>query len=241
MASLLFFTHGSTKAARSAWEALLRVIYPRQCAGCGARLPENPTPLCPRCLARLERVDAAHLAALLAKLPEAQAALDGAFALWLFDAGGTVQRLQHLLKYGNRPAYGHALGGLIGTAYQGTAAPRPTLVLPIPLHRARRYERGYNQSAMLARGAGQALGVPVSETCLMRPHATSSQTRLSRLQRWENVADAFAVTQPEAVAGHTLLLVDDVLTTGATLAAAALALKQAGASSVYAATLALAH
>ena len=229
------------RAAHPTWQALLHVIYPPRCVGCGARLAEHPTPVCHRCLHRLERVAVDHLAGLLAQLPEAQAALDGAFALWLFDAGGTVQRLQHLLKYGNRPAQGIALGRLLGAAYRDTAAPQPTLVLPVPLHRARLYERGYNQSALLALGIGQTLGVPVSETILVRHRATPSQTNLSRPRRWKNVAGAFAVTQPEAVTGHSTLLIDDVLTTGATLAAAATVLKQAGATSVHAVTLALAR
>lgn len=226
---------------RPAWEGLLRVLYPPRCEGCGARLLDAAQPLCHRCLYRLERAEAAHLDRLLARLPEARAALDGAFALWLFDDGGTVQRVQHLLKYGNRPHVGRALGQVMGTAYGATTAPRPALVLPIPLHRARRYERGYNQSAMLAQGVGCALGVPVEEALLVRCRATRTQTNLSRRRRWSNVEGAFAVATPQAVAGRTLLLIDDVMTTGATLAAAAAALKHAGAASIHAATLALAR
>ena len=78
-----------------AWEALLGVLYPPRCLGCGARLPEETQPLCHACLHRLERAETTHLDALLAHLPETRAVLDDAFALWLFDAGGVVQRLQH--------------------------------------------------------------------------------------------------------------------------------------------------
>ena len=102
------------QAAQPAWEALLSVLYPPRCLGCGARLPDETEPLCHRCLHRLERAETAHLDALLAHLPEAQAALDGVCALWLFDAGGVVQRVQHALKYGNRPRVGLALGRVMG-------------------------------------------------------------------------------------------------------------------------------
>ena len=220
-----------------AGEALLNLLYPPSCLGCGAYLSDSTPPLCHRCLHRLEQPDADALHARLHRLTDPDA-LDAAFALWLFDEGGTVQRIQHLLKYGNRPRYGVALGRIMGKAYANSL---PDLVLPVPLHRARLYERGYNQSAMLTRGMAESLGVPAATDVLVRTRATRSQTRLSREARWQNVSGAFALTEAEAVADKHILLIDDVLTTGATLAAAAATLKAAGAASVTAATLALAR
>lgn len=229
-----------SSGARPVWKALLNIIYPPRCVGCGARLEEVHAPLCHRCVLRLERVEAAEVQALLARLPEAALALDDGFALWRFDAGGIVQRVQHLLKYGNRPRYGLFLGYLLGDAFRQTLLPQPDLVLPIPLHRTRLLERGYNQSEMLARGLAASLHCEEATTLLIRDRPTRSQTRLTREQRWQNVFNAFCVPDPDAIADRRLLLADDVLTTGATLASAASVLKQAGAQSVHAATLAFA-
>ena len=228
-----------TSSLRATWEALLRLLYPPCCPGCGALLPSAGVPLCTRCVRLLERPSSEVIAARLARLPEAS--LDGGAALWFFDPGGTVQRVQHRLKYGNRPRSGLGLGRWMGEAYRTAGYPSPDLVVPVPLHRTRRLERGYNQSALLARGVAEALDVPSSDATLRRSRATRSQTRLSRRQRWDNVAGAFVVPIPHLVENRCLVLVDDVLTTGATLAAGALALKQAGAHAVYAATLALAR
>jgi ComF family protein len=112
------------------------------------------------------------------------------------------------------------------------------LIVPVPLHRSRERERGYNQSALVARGLGQILGVPVSPRALRRNRGTRTQTELSAEERARNVEGAFEVRDPGKVAGLRVLLVDDVLTTGATLDAGAAALRKAGARQVYAAAVA---
>jgi ComF family protein len=177
------------------------------------------------------------------RLAVARGALSGAHALWVFDKGGTLQRVQHAIKYGDRPVYGVALGRLLGDSFRTAGWDVPDAVVPVPLHRLRELERGYNQAEMLGRGVAEALGVPVDASLLSRPSPTRSQTRLSRTDRWKNVSGAFAVP-PGAdgqVAGRTLLLVDDVLTTGSTAVAAAQTLLAAGAARVMLATLAMAR
>ena len=228
------------RAARQLGGGLLDLAYPPLCMGCAARV-EGRAPLCPRCLARLERADPGEVQARLGRLPGDGRALDAAFAVWRFDEGGTVRRLQHALKYGNRPRYGLDLGALAGAAYAKAGGARPAWVLPIPLHRTRYLERGYNQSAMLAAGAARALGADVREGLLVRPRATRSQTSFGWADRWSNVYGAFATPRPDVLRGRRLLLVDDVLTTGATAAAAAHALKAAGATDVRLLALALAQ
>jgi ComF family protein len=225
---------------------LLNVVYPPRCLGCGAR-PEAPAlPLCPACLRRLERATPEDVAARLARLPEAEAALGMARALWTFDKAGALQRVQHALKYGNRPRYGVALGRLMARAWTGTStghAPAPEVagVVPIPLHRTRRLERGYNQAEALAEGVADALDVPMRADVLARPAVTRSQTHLDRRRRWQNVSGAFAVTRPADAEGRAWLLIDDVLTTGSTAGAAAHALLAEGASAVHFLALALAR
>jgi ComF family protein len=217
---------------------LLDLLYPPRCLGCGARPESAALPLCPRCLQSMERAPEMGVAARLDRLPAGHGLFEHLLALWVFDRGGTLQAVQHALKYGDRPRYAVALGRLVGRAY-AEAAPSPDGVVPVPLHRTRELERGYNQSRMLADGVAEALGVPLRPALLTRPKPTRSQTNLSREERWRNVRDAFAA-EPACAGGHWLL-VDDVLTTGSTAVAAGRTLSDAGAAAVSLATLALAR
>lgn len=226
-------------AAHMLREGLLDLLYPPRCLGCHARTP-HAAPLCAACLTGLEQPSPERVQQRLDQLPEAEDIFASTFALWHFDPDGALRALQHALKYQNRPRYGQVAGRWLGSALCSTL-PADSLdaVVPVPLHRTRRLERGYNQSMMLARGAAEHLGLPCRPEWLVRPRPTRSQTHLSRRARWRNVAEAFAAPQP--LDGPTVLIIDDVLTTGATATAAARALLHAGAASVHLATLALAE
>ena len=223
------------EALRGATVALSGLVYPDLCLGCDRRLPPRDEgdalaglPLCPTCLAALPAAPPVHDAAALADA-RAAGTIDGAFALWAYDAGGTVRRVQHALKYGGHERLGRPLGHLVGAAWARAGAGTPDVVLPVPLASLRLLERGYNQAAALAEGAAAALGTAFRTDRLVRSRSTRSQTSLSPAERRANVDGAFAVPAPWTVDGLHVLLVDDVLTTGATLVAAARPLAAAGA------------
>lgn len=224
--------------ARNTWRGILRLIYPPTCLGCDAVQETESALLCEACRSGLRHVDPDRISAELGRLPAGPGVIDRAFSLWVLEPGGAVQKVHRELKYGNRPVYGVRLGMEIGHGLRGGYLPLPFhAVIPVPLHRVRLYERGYNQSAALAEGISRVLGIPLREDMLIRSRPTRSQTSLSRPERWDNVDGAFEVRTPEAVRGRRLLLVDDLFTTGATLLAAATALRAAGAAHITAATL----
>ncbi|MEZ4700070.1 MAG: phosphoribosyltransferase family protein [Rhodothermales bacterium] len=223
----------------AAGRALVDLLLPVFCVACGRAARTGALPLCAGCARSMPRADLEAVREQLALLPERAGRPDTAFAMWSFVQDGPLQHLQHALKYGNRPVYGRALGGLMGPSLRDhLASASLDGVVPIPLHRARLIERGYNQSHYLAQGIADALGLPPPMRDLRRARATRTQTRLGLTARWENVADAFVAGN--GVAGRRVLVVDDVLTTGATACAAALALREAGAEAVHLATLAYA-
>jgi ComF family protein len=232
--------HSLRRFAREVGAGMLELAYPSRCLSCQERLPPEDIPICTLCTRRLERASPEMLAAVESALPAGPDVLSSIRALWFFDKGRAAQRIQHALKYGNRPRYAMRLGGLVAEAFAGMDA-EVDVVTAVPLHRQRLYERGYNQSEELARGIATAFGRPLVANALTRFRPTLSQTELSRTERWENVRDAFVVADFEAVADRRVLLVDDVITSGATTAAAGIALREAGAQEVHAVAMALAR
>lgn len=198
-----------------ALDLLGSVLGPPRCAAC-----DDPTPrrivFCPACTATIERrprggPEGPHFAA--------------------FVYGGAMARAITRFKYERRPDLGRPLADLLWGEFEPHAR-GPDLVVPVPLHPRRLAERGFNQSALLAARVAWQLDVPLAPRALRRVRDTPRQATLGRAARRANVEGAFEVRDARIVRGRTVLLVDDVRTTGATLRACAGALLESGASEV---------
>jgi ComF family protein len=213
---------------RTLCETLLDLVFPPRCAGCR----ERGALLCAACRAACLPVPASANAAAHQALGSPY--LRSSAGVYLFD--GPLRQAVHGLKYRRRRRVARPLGELLAAHLAGTGV-RFDAVVPVPLHRDRLRERGFNQAALLAAVLSERLGVPLQADGLQRVRSTGQQAGLGREARLENVAGAFgwvAASPPPA----RVLLLDDVLTTGATIAAAAQALCEAGAVSVDALALA---
>jgi ComF family protein len=242
--ALLRETATRTRSAlRAGLHGLVGIVYPPTCIACQAATGEAQA-LCPACWRGIgfierpycERLGTPFPIDLGAGLLSPAAIADPpvfarARAVCRFD--GTARELVHRLKYGDRVELSLTLGRMMAQAGRDLVADAD-LVLPVPLHRTRLWRRRFNQAAALARAVSRETGLPLATTALTRIRRTRQQVGLTRAQRAENLQGAFHVsaTMRSLVEGGRILLVDDVLTTGATVNAASRALLRAGASAV---------
>jgi ComF family protein len=195
------------------------LIYPDLCAGCGNPLWKKEVVLCPFCDFHLPRTGF-HLEEnnQLSKIFWGRARIESAASYLFFNKGNITQNLVHSLKYKGRKDIGVWLGKQYGRFLKNSPLfSTVELILPVPLHPEKLLTRGYNQSEQFAIGLSATMKVPVESATLIRQKASETQTRKSRFLRWQNVEDIFVVKNRITLEGKHLLLVDDVVTTGATL------------------------
>ncbi len=226
------------------WECFLGLIYPRLCLACEEPLVRGEDIICIGCRIDLPYTDY-HLMPAderpLARRFWGKVRLQHTLSYLLFVRQGRVQHLMHQLKYKGLGGVGTMLGVLYGRELRAAGfAEIFDLIVPVPLHPKKMAKRGFNQAALFAAGLSQGLGVAWSEEALVRGFATDTQTKKNRLERWRNVESVFLVGKTSLFAGKKVVVVDDVLTTGATLEACCNILLANGAAEVSIATIACA-
>ncbi|WP_299285343.1 ComF family protein [uncultured Mucilaginibacter sp.] len=197
------------------------LIFPELCQACAKSLYRNEDLICADCLYHLPYTDF-HLNAdnTVAQQFWRRVPLEAAAALLYFSKGSRVQNLMHQLKYKNKPEVGVYLGKLAGKRlFENLIFSSADVIIPVPLHKQKQLKRGYNQSLSFAEGLSEKISIPVSIDNLIRVSSTESQTKKSRISRYENMKEVFSVKNPSTLIGKHILLVDDIITTGATLEA----------------------
>lgn len=227
-------------AFRSILGSFIDFVYPPLCLVCESLLRDGRRQVCDTCWRSmaLARDHPGLIDEVRHKLGED---VDDVRAAFVFQKTGPLQKLVHALKYEKMEDVGLLLGERVGEELKEWGD-RPDLLIPVPLHRAKERERGYNQAELVARGCASQAGGRVETRCLRRVRNTRTQTKLSIEERRLNVADVFEVAPAfsRMVAGADVLIVDDVITTGATIGACGRALRAAGAARVVAGAVALA-
>jgi len=215
----------------SFWTRLLDLISPRLCVVCGRRLDVTEEGVCSKCYLHLPRTGYQHKPYdnPMAKAYWGRMPIERAAALYYHESHAESANIIYALKYKSRPEIGEAMGRMTARelAASGFFEGIDGLV-PVPLARKRLRQRGYNQSMMLAKGISEATGLPIYERAVERIVYEDSQTHKIRWERNENVEDVFRLADATAISGKHLLLIDDVVTTGATTIACGKVLLQAG-------------
>jgi ComF family protein len=231
------------KKSAAYFRHFIELVYPNLCRACGNHLSESEEVLCIICENELPKTgfhafpDNAVFKRMYNRMP-----VENATSLFYFDKGNRVQRLMHQLKYSGKTEIGEYLGMMLGNDLKNTESYKSiSLIVPVPLHEKKIRQRGYNQSEYFAYGIAKAMKTPVVTNIIKRTAHTETQTGKNRFERWDNVKEAFRLISPELITDNHILLVDDVITTGATLEACGQLLTEIRGVRLSIATIAFAH
>ena len=204
-------------------DALLHLFFPHLCAGCSSDMIDDQELICFQCMLSLPYTQFESIENNpVEKLFWGRTKIEHAFSIFYYIPDSPLQQIIHHIKYKNNPALGVYMGKIMGLKLKSFFAMNAVdLMLPMPLHPKKEYTRGYNQASVLCEGIQETTDISYLNHTLIRNFNTSTQTKKSRIERWENVAEVFEITDPAAFEHKHILLIDDVITTGASTEACA--------------------
>ncbi len=218
---------------------ILDFILPRFCPCCHRKLQSSEPPICKECLGNINEADHGRISSEFNRKFESNGLITSFTSCFIFEKDKELQQVIHSLKYGRKFLLGIFLGELLGQKVKRDfSGYKIDMIVPVPLHHLRQAERQFNQSYYLAKGVGKEAGLIVRRGLIKRKKYTETQTTMKLTERERNVKNAFK--SKKNLNGEYILLVDDVITTGATISECGKALLEAGAGKVYAASAAIA-
>jgi len=217
-------------------------FLPRYCTGCGKKLPYDEKLVCPDCLNTILTADTETIEAEFNRKFKDDKIIEDFSSLYIFEKDKTFQDIIHSIKYNKKFLAGVFLGKLLTESLEDKINSwKIDLIIPVPLHHLKKAERGYNQSEYIAKGISKRSGIRMQNNVIRRVRYTQSQTTMTLNEREQNIEKAFKVKHKKKIKGKNLLLVDDVITTGATVKECGNVLKDNGAKLVYACSVAIAE
>jgi ComF family protein len=212
--------------------ALLHFLFPHICSGCGSDIIDKESTLCMRCIAEMPETNFHfHQGNPVEKIFWGRLPIVHATAQYYFTKESLIQHLIHQLKYKGNKELGKQLGRLMGYDLKKCGRfQNIDILVPLPLFPSKEKKRGYNQSMILCQGIAEVTSIEIAKNVIIRTQHTETQTKKGRMERWKNMEGKFELVGSETIRGKNILLVDDVITTGATLEACGQQLIQAGAT-----------
>jgi ComF family protein len=198
-------------------DAFLHLFFPHLCAGCSSDILNEQALICTACMRSLPFTEFEKMENNpVEKLFWGRTKIQHASSIFYFITDSPLQEIIHHIKYKNNPALGVYMGNIMGLRLKNMLSiNKIDFMLPMPLHPKKEYARGYNQASVLCQGIQETTDTPYLNNILLRNFNTGTQTKKSRIERWENVAEVFEISAPSAVQEKHILLIDDVITTGA--------------------------
>lgn len=207
---------------------IIELIFPRHCLVCGNILSNTEKDICLSCQIGMPLIEERRRNE-IEKLFWGFVNIERATSYIYYQKGSPYNNLLHYLKYKNRPMIGVRLAINAATEIAPSGFFKDIdLIIPMPLSKKKKRKRGYNQCDYIAQGVSQVTGIPIATDCVIRTKANETQTHKTREERWKNVENIFKVNKPQKLQGKHILLIDDVLTTGATIANCAKAINATG-------------